>query len=80
MIISQVSYRTNGPLVTLSFIDQFQKPKNFYLTSSIGKNTCIFQCKFSYFLNFKKKNVSFNLCATQVVRGENGKCYNFVIY
>ena len=39
----------------------------------------MFQCKFSQFLNLKK-NEFLNLCATQVVRVENGKCYNFVIY
>ena len=39
------------------------------------------QCKFSQFLNFKKFEF-LNQCATQVhvVRGESGKCYNFVIY
>ena len=39
----------------------------------------MFQCKVSQFLNFKKFEF-LNLCATQVVRGESGKCYNFVIY
>ena len=39
----------------------------------------MFQCKFSQFLNFKNIE-SLNLCATQVVRGENGKCHNFIIY
>ena len=33
------------------------------------------ECKFSQFLNFKKFEF-----LTQVVRGESGKCYNFVIY
>ena len=39
----------------------------------------VFCCIFLKFLNFEFFQ-SFNVCGAQVLRDENGKCYNFVIY
>ena len=39
----------------------------------------MFCCIFLKFLNFEIFQ-SFNVCGAQVLRDENGKCYNFVIY
>ena len=60
-------------------LNNFQNLNTFHLLSSIEKGLCVFCCIFLKFLNFEIFQ-SFNLCGAQVLRDENGKCYNLVTY
>ena len=66
-------------VLTLSFIDQFAKIKIIDQFAKIKKKIYRISSNFFKFLNLEKIE-SYNLCGAQVLRDENGKCYNLVIY